>query len=454
MRLPLAGVRPPAATPDGHLLDRFRTHRDEAAFAELVRRHGPLVWGVCRRTLSAADAEDAFQAVFLVMFRRAAGFNPAVGLAPWLYRTAVLTARTARRTLARRRTVPLPPGFDRAARPVPPPVDVDALLLRLPARERAAVVLCHLQGLTRAEAAKRLGIPEGTLSARLSRALARLRQCPEPLAVPAGLTAATVRAGTLYQAGGAVPPAVAGLIRGGLTMTGWKSAAAAGLVLAAVAAAGVGLRAGPDEKPAADPVAAAEERLAEAVKKARLADERRAEAQDAVEQARRLLDGARAKADGRPAGGLVLTDAPNPYATRFRLTEPTAAGPLDFGTSTPAGLTVLLARTRAARPAEPLSLDVAPYLTVEQLGELLKAVKAAGYARVHYTGPDKFDLKKLAAGPGRTFQQARYRDMGRLVFGGSTQEREADPPPREPVVKVLTAEQAMYRGPLDLGGLK
>ena len=86
MRRLFAGLRPPPELTDCHLLDRFRLHRDEGAFAELVRRHGPLVWGVCRRTLAPVDAEDAFQATFLLLLRRAAGLTPADSLAPWLYR--------------------------------------------------------------------------------------------------------------------------------------------------------------------------------------------------------------------------------------------------------------------------------------------------------------------------------------------------------------------------------
>src|SRR6185295_5634450 len=88
---------------DGALLVAFLTERDEAAFAELVRRHGPLVWGVCRRALpDPADAEDAFQATFLVLVRRAARLTAAPAVGPWLFRVAAWTARNARRRNARR----------------------------------------------------------------------------------------------------------------------------------------------------------------------------------------------------------------------------------------------------------------------------------------------------------------------------------------------------------------
>jgi len=121
---PLAALfRRTAADPraDGPLLAAFADHRDEPAFAELVRRHGPLVWGACRRALpDPADAEDAFQATFLVLVRRARRLTGAATVGPWLLKVAVLTARNARRKNARRlaRTGPLPDVPD--PRPAPP----------------------------------------------------------------------------------------------------------------------------------------------------------------------------------------------------------------------------------------------------------------------------------------------------------------------------------------------
>src|SRR5262245_65006407 len=91
---------------DRHLLDRFLTARDETAFAELVRRYGPVVWGVCRRRLAHLhDAEDAFQAAFLVLLRRANRLNTDVPLGPWLYKVAVMTVRNVLRSNRRRAAI-------------------------------------------------------------------------------------------------------------------------------------------------------------------------------------------------------------------------------------------------------------------------------------------------------------------------------------------------------------
>src|SRR5438874_2767825 len=111
-RLAAVLTRPPAdPRPDGALLAAFLADRDEPAFAELVRRHGPLVWATCRRALpDPHDAEDAFQATFLVLVRRASHFTAADSLGPWLYRVAAWTGRALRRKNARRRAAfgPLP----------------------------------------------------------------------------------------------------------------------------------------------------------------------------------------------------------------------------------------------------------------------------------------------------------------------------------------------------------
>ncbi|AWM41341.1 ECF RNA polymerase sigma factor SigE [Gemmata obscuriglobus] len=186
---------------DGQLLRRFVRTGDEAAFAELVRRLGPLVLGVCRRIApDAHTAEDAFQAAFLVLARRAAVVRPAEAVRGWLYGVAVRCAQEARTVSARRRAreVPVPNVPEQPAEPNER-ADADVLhaldeeMTLLPEHLRAAVVLCEIEGLSRKEAAGRLRTSEGTLSSRLAKArklLAhRLRQRGITLS-SAGLSAA------------------------------------------------------------------------------------------------------------------------------------------------------------------------------------------------------------------------------------------------------------------------
>jgi RNA polymerase sigma factor (sigma-70 family) len=163
---------------DGQLLDRFLAQREEAAFEELVRRHGPMVLGVCRRVLAHEhDVEDAFQATFLVLVRKAASVQPADLVGHWLYgvayRTAVraraLYARRRARELAMRRVTEEPPGVWQDVLPL-----LDQELTGLPEKYRIPVVLCDLQGKSRKEVARVLGVSEGTLSSRLARARALL----------------------------------------------------------------------------------------------------------------------------------------------------------------------------------------------------------------------------------------------------------------------------------------
>jgi RNA polymerase sigma factor (sigma-70 family) len=241
---------------DRRLLERFRTERDEGAFAELVRRHGPMVWGVCRRQLAThQDAEDAFQATFLVLLRRANQLTADVPLGPWLYRVAVLTARRVIRGNLRRAPLTGPMEHevaDPGSEPVVAKLDLDEALLALPERDRAPVVLCHLQGLTRREAAERLGCPEGTLSARLNRALQRLRVrlgtavplvlAAGAIAMPTRLMAATVRTATIYShstLAAGVSPVVVGLTDGVIRMFWMKKVMTAAAVALLVLGAGV-----------------------------------------------------------------------------------------------------------------------------------------------------------------------------------------------------------------------
>jgi len=186
---------------DGDLLERFVAGRDDAAFAALVRRHGAMVWGVCRRVLAGhQDAEDAFQATFLVLVRKAASVVPREMVGNWLYGVAHQTALNARANEARRRT------RERQVTQMPEPADreqdlwrdlqpvLDQELSRLPNRYRTAIALCDLGGKTRKEVAQQLGVPEGTLSGWLTRGRAMLakRLARHGLAMSAAALAAAL----------------------------------------------------------------------------------------------------------------------------------------------------------------------------------------------------------------------------------------------------------------------
>jgi RNA polymerase sigma factor (sigma-70 family) len=153
---------------DRELLARFAADADAAAFTELVVRHGSLVWSVCRRVLRhEQDAEDAFQATFLLLARKA-GSVRANTAGPWLHEVATRTALRARSTLLRRRArevqmdeMPQPAVADAEPRDWLPILDEE--LARLPEKYRSAVVVCELEGRSRREAAQMFGVPEGTL---------------------------------------------------------------------------------------------------------------------------------------------------------------------------------------------------------------------------------------------------------------------------------------------------
>ena len=165
-----------AGLTDGQLLERLVDRREEAAAAALVRRHGPMVWAVCRRVLrNYHDAEDAFQATFLVLIRKANSIVLRQSLASWLYRVAHQVALNAKKAAVRRtrreRQTAMP-----ESKVVEQDVghDLQLLLLQelrlLADKYRAVLVLCHLQGKTRAEAARLLGVPEGTVASRMATA--------------------------------------------------------------------------------------------------------------------------------------------------------------------------------------------------------------------------------------------------------------------------------------------
>jgi RNA polymerase sigma factor (sigma-70 family) len=244
---------------DAELLARFRAERDEAAFALLVQRHGPMVLGVCHRVLgSRAAAEDAFQAAFVLLARRAGAIRKAGSLGSWLHGVAARVALGARRGEARRR------ARERRALDMAETRDgptwselfaaLDEELGRLPEKYRAPVVLCYLEGKTNEQAAQELGCPKSSLTWRLGRARELLRErltrrgvtlpaaglgaalleCATAQSLPAALVLSAVRAAA--GAAGEVPPRVAALAAGA---TGLARPTKTALVFALLAVAGI-----------------------------------------------------------------------------------------------------------------------------------------------------------------------------------------------------------------------
>jgi RNA polymerase sigma factor (sigma-70 family) len=242
-QLRTAMLRDGAGRTDGQLLKDYLGRRDEAALAALVLRHGSMVWGVCRRILSNYhDAEDAFQATFLVLVRRAASIASPELVANWLYGVAHQTALKARATVHKRQgrekqvadmpeTAVVDPSLWSDLQPL-----LDQELSRLPEIARAVLVICDLQGKTRKEAAEHLGLPEGTVASRLARARAMLAkrlsqrgvvlsagalaavllQNVASASVPDSVMVSAIRAASLFAAGqaGAASPRVAALAEG------------------------------------------------------------------------------------------------------------------------------------------------------------------------------------------------------------------------------------------------
>ncbi len=258
-------VRLAPSQSDGDLLARFAKDRDEAAFAVLVHRHGPTVYGVCRRILgNAADADDAFQTVFLVLVNRADALAGRAALGDWLQGVAVRVALKARTAFARLRKHERRAAQRRgesATDPLPdePSEWLDRELAELPARFREPVLLCLIQERPRAEVAAELGIPEGTLASRLDtarkRLAGRLARHRLPLAftgllvpVPAALASATVNRAT-DGAGAAIHQLALEVTTAMITKTKWAALAAVGVLTAFVG--GLMLAAGPAERPAA-----------------------------------------------------------------------------------------------------------------------------------------------------------------------------------------------------------
>jgi RNA polymerase sigma factor (sigma-70 family) len=176
-----------AAFSDKQLLARFGRQRDDGSFGELIRRHGPLVMQVCRKTsLNEQDAEDAFQAVFLVLAKKAGNIGWQDSIANWLYGVAWRVAKNLKRVAIRRNARTVEHGGDMSefSAPNDPPNaardDLEQLLYpvlyELPAKYRAPIILCHLEGKSRSQAANELGITENVIKGRLERGRELLRK--------------------------------------------------------------------------------------------------------------------------------------------------------------------------------------------------------------------------------------------------------------------------------------
>jgi RNA polymerase sigma factor (sigma-70 family) len=279
-----------AETGDAQLLGEFVASHDGDAFAALVRRHGPMVLGVCRRVIGDPHlAEDAFQATFLVLARRAAVVRPRHLVGHWLYGVAYRTALKARGSAARRKAkekqvdaMPQPPiSPDEAWADLQPVLDAE--LARLPDKYRIPVVLCDLEGRPQREVARELRLPPATLANRLAaaRRLLAKRLTDRGVALSGGAIAAalgwhaatsavspalvgtTVRAACAAASGTAIglPAPVVELSEGVMRMFVLKElkAIAASAATCLVLLAGLGfvagpsLRANPEQKPATPP---------------------------------------------------------------------------------------------------------------------------------------------------------------------------------------------------------
>ncbi len=276
---------PAAELTDGQLLERFIAQRDEEAFSALVQRHGPLVLTVCRRVLNNShDVEDAFQATFLVLVRKAGSIAKRQSVASWLHGVAHRTALRAKIGMTRRQTLE-----SQVQRPAAPDCMQEVILQdlrlmldeevrRLPERYRLPFVLCYMEGKTNEEAAVVLGCPKGTILSRLSRAREKLRrrltrrglglsagliatmlsQSAVSAAVPQALAVSTIKAAMAFAgrtaAAGVISAKAAALAEGVLRimiMTQLKMAASVALIIGVIGGALVTYQASPDSQEAA-----------------------------------------------------------------------------------------------------------------------------------------------------------------------------------------------------------
>lgn len=265
---------PPAGpAPDGVLLERFRARKDPDAFAALVERYGPLVLSVCRRVLqNLHDAEDAFQATFLVLVRKAGSIGKCESVGSWLYKVAYRISIKAKAGAARRYTQEMlvarfpvaETDREREWNEIEPVLDEE--VNRLPEKYRQPFVLCYLQGKTYEEVARQLATPKGTISTRLNHAREQLRtrlvrrgvaltagtmafelaQQLGTAAVPARLAHATTQAALQFAAGHAAAGAVSAhvaILTEGVVRAMWLAnvkAACAGVAAATLVTIGAG----------------------------------------------------------------------------------------------------------------------------------------------------------------------------------------------------------------------
>jgi len=285
---------------EADLLERFTAQRDESALEALIERHGPMVMGVCRRRLiDPHDVDDAFQATFLILIRKACGLRDQHRLGPWLHGVAYRVAARARADAFRRRDLERSGARAESDRTALAPdqlasqaelcLIIDEEIALLPASHRAAIVACDLQGQTQNDAAGALGWSEGALRGKLARARRKLRDrllrrgvTPSPLfatapilrgglapSVPPALVQATTRAATATLlagraaplAGAAVSASVSALVQGvirAMTVSQLQTATCAAILLAVVVFSVGGLvsaRLITDEKPTPHAVA-------------------------------------------------------------------------------------------------------------------------------------------------------------------------------------------------------
>ncbi len=209
---------------DGQLLERYRAGRGDddsaAAFAALVERHGPMVLGVCRDALdNLHDAEDAAQATFLILAKRAGSIRRADSVASWLFGVALKVAAKARAQAARRRAIEQRGAemkVREAGSEMPPETrsELHAELDRLPERLRAPIVLCHLEGLSNEQAAEQLGLPVRTVQRRLSQGRERLRDRLVRRGVVPAATAGTLAIDSIAEAASASAAWIEATVRG------------------------------------------------------------------------------------------------------------------------------------------------------------------------------------------------------------------------------------------------